>query len=277
MNIEENAVPKFMKSRPIPFALKELVVEEIERLEGEGILKPVSFSHWASPIVIATRPDGRIRMRGYFKSTINPILENEEYPMPTAEDLFNEMQGGKRFSKIDLSRAYLQVELDEESQKYCIINTCKGLRQYTRMPYGVKPGSGIFQKLIESQLKGISKTVIKIDDVLLSGCDDDEHLENLCKVFEVLENMGVTVNAEKCRLFEKEVEYNGFIIDRNGVRTNPQKIKAVLDAPAPNNVKELQSFIGAINYYGRFIEDFASLAKPLLQKDEQYLWGASKY
>ena len=197
--------------------------------------------------------------------------------MPTAEDLFNEMQGGKRFSKIDLSRAYLQVELDEESQKYCIINTCKELRQYTRMPYGVKPRSGIFQKLIESQLKGISKTVIKIDDVLLSGCDDDEHLENLCKVFEVLENMGVTVNAEKCRLFEKEVEYNGFIIDRNGVRTNPQKIKAVLDAPAPNNVKELQSFIGAINYYGRFIEDFASLGKPLLQKDEQYRWGASKY
>ena len=81
-------------------------------------------------------------------------------------ELFNEMQGGKRFSNIHLNRAYLQVELDEESQKYCIINTCKGLRQYTRMPYGVKPASRILQKC---QLKGISKTVVKIDNVLISG------------------------------------------------------------------------------------------------------------
>ena len=73
LNIKENAVQKFTKARPIPFALRELVVEETERLEG------VSFSHWTSPIVIATRPDGRIRMCGDFKSTINPILENEEY------------------------------------------------------------------------------------------------------------------------------------------------------------------------------------------------------
>ena len=125
LNVKPNAIPKFMKARPIPFALKEPVTEEIERLEREGILKPIYFSHWASPIVIATSPDWRIRMCGDFKSTINPILENEEYPMPTAEELFNAMQGGKRFSKIDLSRAYLQVELDEESEKYCVINTCK--------------------------------------------------------------------------------------------------------------------------------------------------------
>ena len=78
------------------------------------------------------------------------------------------------------------------------------------------------------------------------------------KVFEILENMGVTVNKEKCRFFEEEVEYDGFMIDRNGVRTNPKKVQAVLDAPAPKNIKELQSFIGAINYYGKYIKDFAA-------------------
>ena len=115
-----------MKARPIPFSLKEAVIEEIERLEKEGILRPVSYSDWASPIVIVTRPDGRIRMCGDFKSTLNPVLENEEYPMPGADELFIKIQGGMKYSKVNLSRAYLQVELNEESQKFCVINTCKG-------------------------------------------------------------------------------------------------------------------------------------------------------
>ena len=87
---------------------------------------------------------------GILKARLNPVLQNEEYPMPTAVELFHQMQGGTRFSKIDLSRAYLPLELDEEAQKFCVINTAKGLRQYTRVPYGIKPASGIFQKLIES-------------------------------------------------------------------------------------------------------------------------------
>ena len=119
--------------------MKEAVVDEIDRLEEEGILKPVSYSKWASPVVIVTRPDGRIRMCGDFKYTLNPVLESEEYPMPDADELFINVQGGQKYSNIDLSKAYLQVELDEESQQLCVINTCNGLRQYTRMPYGIKP------------------------------------------------------------------------------------------------------------------------------------------
>ena len=186
---------------------------------------------------IATRPGGRIRVCGDFKSTLNPVLQNEEYPMPTADELFNQMQGGTRFSKIALSRAYLQVELDEEAEKFYVMNTAKGLRQYTRMPYGIKPASGIFQKVIESQ----SKTIVNIDDILISESNDVEHLENLQKVFEILENRGVTRNKEKCRFFEEEVEYDGFMINRDGVRTNPKKVQAVSDGPAPKNIKELCS------------------------------------
>ena len=201
LNVKENAIPRFMKAMHIPYSLKEAVVGEIERLEKEGILKPVPYSNWASPIVIVTRPDGRIRMCGDFKRTLNPVLEKEEYPMPDADELFIKIQGGKKYSKIDLSRAYLQVELDEESQKFCVINTCKGLRQYTRMPYGIKPASGIFQKLIENRLKDIPMTVVKIDDILILEGNDIEHLKNLQKVFEVLASMGVTVNQPNVHFF----------------------------------------------------------------------------
>ena len=114
-------------------------------------------------------------MCGDFKSTLNPVLENEEYQMPGADELFIKIQGGMKYSEVNLSRAYLQVELNEEFQMFCVINTCKGLRQYTQMPYGIKPASGIFQKLIENQLNDIPMTVVKIDDIL-------KHLKNLKKI-----------------------------------------------------------------------------------------------
>ena len=85
LNVKQPATPKFCKARTIPFALEETVKVELDRLESEGILKPVSFSEWASPITVVTRPDGRIRICGDFKRTVNPIIENEEYPMPTPD------------------------------------------------------------------------------------------------------------------------------------------------------------------------------------------------
>ena len=225
--------------------------------------------------MITQRPDGRIRMCADYKGTINPIIENEEYPMPTADELFNKMQGGQKFTKIDLSNAYMQVELDEDSQKYCVINTCKGLRQPSRLLYGAKPASGMFQKLMESNLQNIPRTVVKIDDVMTTGIDDEDHIQNVAKIFETLEELGVTVNINKCKFFEDEVEYNGFIVDKNGVRTNSTKVEAVTKLPAPTTVKELQAFLGAINYYSKYIKDFASIASPLfilLQKEVEWEW-----
>ena len=103
-------------------------------MEKDGILKSVSFSDWASPIVIIPKPN--IRICGDYKRTINPVIKNDTYPQPTPEELFSKIQGGKKFSKIDLTKAYLQLELDEESQKFLTINTRKGLKHFTRLPYG---------------------------------------------------------------------------------------------------------------------------------------------
>ena len=180
LNVKNDAQPKFMKARPVPYAMRDAVEKEIERLETEGVLKPIPISEWASPVVIIRRPDGRIRMCA--------VIENEEYPMPTAEELFNKMQGDEKFSKIDLSNAYLQVELEQDSQKLCVINTCKGLRQPTRLLNGVKPASGMFQQLMESKLQHVSRTVVKIDDILTMGVGDIDHLKNLEDILETLSN-----------------------------------------------------------------------------------------
>ena len=151
INVIPNSKPKFMKARMVPFAMKAAVELEIERMENEEILKSVPFSEWASPIVIVPKSDGRLRICGDDKRTVNPCLDNNAFPQPTPEELFSKIHVGKKFSKIDLSQAYLQMQLEEQSQKYLTINTSKGLKQYMRMPYTVKLASGTFQRFIKNK------------------------------------------------------------------------------------------------------------------------------
>ena len=115
IHVKDNAIPKFAKARNVPFALEDSVNKELEKLEREGVLKTIPFSEWASPIVIVPKPDGQVRICGDFKRTINPNIESEIYPTPNNDEVFSKIQGGTKFSKIDLRQAYLQMELDEEN------------------------------------------------------------------------------------------------------------------------------------------------------------------
>ena len=141
-----------MKARGVPFAMKEAVEAEIDRMEKDGILKSVPYSEQASPIVIVPKPDGTNRICTDYKRTVNPVIKKVTYLQATPEELFSKIQCGERFSKIDLTKVNLQVELDDKSQKYLMINSSKGLKKPTRMPYGVKPATGIFQRFIENAL-----------------------------------------------------------------------------------------------------------------------------
>ena len=102
--------------------------------------------------------------------------------------------------------------------------------------------------MIENALTNISNTTVKIDDILISGRDDSEHLQNIEKVFQVLRDLGVTVNKKKCTFFAKEIEYVGFILDKNGVHVNQKKVKAINELAEPKDLKQLQSFLAGINY-----------------------------
>ena len=126
---------------------------------------------------------------------VNPCLDT--FLQPTPEEMFSKIHVGKKFSKIDLSQAYLQMQLEEQSQKYLTINTCEELKQDTRMPYGVKQASAIFQRFIENKLSNIPCTVVKIDDILITGKNDEEHLKNIEKVLGILNEVGATVNKSK--------------------------------------------------------------------------------
>ena len=154
-------------------------------------MEKIDHSDWASPIVAVMKPNGKYQICGDFKVTVNQALMVNQYPLPNAEDLFTTLAGGKKFTKLDLSQAYLQLQLEPESQKYCTINTHQGLYHFNRLPFGISSAPAIFQKIMDTILQGIPRTLCYIDDILVTGANDEEHLKNLAEVFERLHKYGI--------------------------------------------------------------------------------------
>ena len=145
IHIDPQVTPRFYSPRPVPYAWRQKVEAELDRLEQEGIGERIQFSEWAAPVVPVLKQDGSIRLCGDYKLTVNRVAKLDTYPLPKIDDLLATLAGGSSFTKLDLSQEYQQVQLDPESQQFVTINTMKGLYGYTRLPFGVNSVPSIFQ------------------------------------------------------------------------------------------------------------------------------------
>ena len=140
----------------------------------------MDHSDWATPIVIIPKKDNFVRICGDFKVTVNPKLQIDQYPLPKIDDIFANLSGGKRFTKLDLRTAYMQMEMEDESKEYLTINTHRGLFRYNRLIYGIASAPAIWQRTMEQTLQGIDVVQCLIDDIIVTGASDFEHLRRTC-------------------------------------------------------------------------------------------------
>ena len=188
IEVDPEATPRFCKARTLPYAMRAKVEEKIDRLVSDGILEPVEYADWAPPVVAVLKSDRKsIRLCGDFRMTVNPVAKLHRHPIPRVEVLFATLQGGKKFTKLDLSQAYQQLSLHPDSRKYVVINTQKGLFRYTRLPYGISSAPGIFQKEMDNLLASIPGVVVYLDDILVTGATETEHLQSLEEVLKRLD------------------------------------------------------------------------------------------
>ena len=186
------------------------------------------------------------------------------------------MSGGKIFTKLDMSQAYLQLQLDDKSKELVTINTHKGLFQYNRLPFGVASATAVFQRCMENLFQGCEGVSIYLDDLLVTGSTIENHLKNLDKVLSIMTTNGLKLNKAKCAFLLPKVEYLGHIIDEQGLHPTQDKVKAIQEAPRPHNVVELRSFLGIINYYGKFLPNLSKRLAPLyqlLKKGVKWQWN----
>ena len=275
----DEAKPMFCKPRPVPFHIRERYDAALDQLESDGVIRKVTHSDWASPTVPVQKPDGKIRVCGDYSVTINKCSKMEHHPLPTLEEMLTKLSGGTKFTKLDLSQAYHQLELNPESRKYTTINTHRGLFEYNRLPFGVSSAVSIFQRTMENLLADLPGCVVYIDDILVTGKNEAEHLHNLRKVLQHLEDAGMKLKSSKKELMSDTVTYLGHKISANGLNPTSERVTALQNARQPNDIAELQSFIGSANYLRQFIPHFAQKMAPLyvlLKRDTAWHWGAAE-
>ena len=279
IHVDPTATPIFHKARPVPYALREKIEHDLERLEKAGTIEPVQYSEWATPIVPVMKSDDTVRVCGDYKLTVNKVSKLDGYPIPKLDDLYTKLAEGQTFTELDLSHAYEQMLVDEDSREFLTINTHKGLYRYNRLPYGVSSAPGIFQRTMEGLLQGIPSTGVLLDNILITGPSNEEHLANIEKVFERLSDAGLRLKAGKCQFMKPVLECLGHRVDAEGFHPVEAKVNAIKEAPAPTNPSELKSFLGMLNFYGKFLPNLSSTLEPLhllLRKDVRWEWGTEQ-
>ena len=228
--------------RKVPVALHELVKKELQRMENDGVIKKQEEpTDWVNSMVIVKMPK-KLRFCIDHRD-LNKAIKREHFPMKTTEEVVQNMQGAKVFSKLDATSGYWQLKLDEESSKLCTFNTPFGHYRFLRVPFGIVSASEIFQRVMSQMVKDIDGCEAVMDDIVVWGKDQTEHDQRLKKVVDKAKSCGLKFNKDKCKFRQDQISY---VLSGEGLKADPEKIRAVQDMSQPQSVRELMSFLGFI-------------------------------
>lgn len=260
--------PIHTKHYPYPISLKQEVERQLQEMLNDGIIRP-SRSPYNAPVWIVPKKvdaSGKKKYRiviDYRK--LNAETISDRYPMPEIGEIIAQLGNNKFFTVLDLKSGFHQILLREQDIEKTAFAVNGGKFEFTRLPFGLKNSPSIFQRALDDILRDhIGKICyVYIDDIIIFSKTEEEHANHLGQVFLTLQNANMKVQMDKCEFYKKQVNFLGFTISENGVKTNQEKVKAISDFPIPKSLKELRSFLGLSGYYRRFIRDYAKLAKPL--------------
>ncbi|XP_054267315.1 uncharacterized protein K02A2.6-like [Macrosteles quadrilineatus] len=273
--LKEDVKPVFCKARNVPYALRSAVENELETLQKNGVIYPVLQSLWATPIVVVPKPNNKVRLCGDFKVTLNPNIRTDHYPLPNPEDIFSSIAGAKLFTKLDLSAAYNQLRINKPSQELLTITTHKGLFRFARLPFGITSAGALFQLTMDKILQGLGNTKAYLDDILIYSQNVKEMTQRVDAVLHRLHEYGVKINSNKSEFFKDRITFLGHCLDQQGIHQSKALTDAIVNAPKPENVSQLKSYLGLLNYYGKFLPNLSTLLQPLyklLQNDVKWEW-----
>jgi hypothetical protein len=208
------------------------------------------------------KKDKSIRMCVDYRR-LNQVTITEQWPLPRIDDILNGLLGSKWFSTLDLKSGYYQVAMSPNSIAKTAFITPDGHYEFLRLPFGLKNAPSHFSKLMFQALGDLKFVKIYLDDITIHSPDFYSHVAHISQVLQRLQKANLRLNSSKCTWFASQVKLLGHIVSTNGVAMDPAKVEAVQSFKAPQNVKQVQQFLGICNYYRRFIKDFAKVSQPI--------------
>ena len=255
--------PVRVKQYPLPHSQQSVIEAEVKAMLEAGIIEHCS-SPFSSPILLVKKKDSSMRFCIDFRRLNLRIIFDCE-PMPDVDALFAKLGGSKYFSKLDLSKGYYQIAMKDSDKAKTAFTTPQGQFQFKVMPFGLKTAGAIFSRIMRELLAPLHMYPIQnfMDDILVASSTWDEHVNALCALFKRLNEVNMSARPTKCALGFREVSFLGHRVSEGSVHPEEDKVSKISHAPRPETKKQVRSFLGLAGYYRKFVENYASIARPL--------------
>ncbi len=274
ITVDPTVKPTIDPARRVPVALRVKVKEELDRMQQIGVIEPVEQpTEWVSSMVTIVKPN-KLRIC-IDPRRLNEAVQREHYPLLTVEEVISRLPGAKYFSTFDAASGFWQIPLDEASSRLTTFNTPFGRYKFNRLPFGISSAPEVFQRVMHQMFDRIDGCEIIMDDILVWGATEEGHDERVVRVLNRAREINLKLKKEKTKIKCTTVDYMGHKITSEGLKPDPEKVKAILQMPTPKDKKDLQRFLGMVQYLAKFIHHLSEIASPLrelLKRENDWCW-----
>jgi hypothetical protein len=268
--------PFKQKLRQFNPILLPVIEKEVKKLLDAKIIVPLRYSDWVANLVPVRKKNGEIRLCVDFRN-LNKSSLKDNYPLPKMDHVLEKVVGATRMSMIDGFSGYNQIAVCESDKEKTTFTTPWGTFMYDKMPFGLMNAGATFQRAMDIAFVGERDkfVVIYLDDLTVFSKSDEDHIIHLKRTFEKCRKYGLSLNPKKSHFAMQEGKLLGHIVSRDGIRIDPKRVEAIETLAVPRNVKEIQSFLGKINFLRRFVPNFAEIVKlitDMLRKNSEVKW-----
>ncbi|XP_057378537.1 uncharacterized protein K02A2.6-like [Daphnia carinata] len=267
--------PTVSAASRLPFKLEKTVFNKLDEMVKNHIITPVTEpTEWVSRMVVVGKPNGDVRVC-LDPSALNKAIQRQHFTVPTAEQLFAKIGNAKYFCSLDAASGFYQIPLTEEASYLCTMATPRGRYRFLRMPFGIKSAPEVYIETMASLFGDLKGALIYFDDFLVVGETLQEVEVNLRQVLVRCRKHNLKLQLSKCRFFEKELPWLGHVITEGALKVDPEKVKAIVNMPEPEDKKGLVRLLGMVTYLDKFCQNLASLTRPLrdlLKDDTAWTW-----